>query len=179
MPSRVTALLVGSLCVIAWLECLVGPAAVSAASAGPSAGCGLHIAGHPGVSLELVGFSFTPSNPVRVDYTINGRDPHSTTVLTDAVGAFDLTIETGPTFTGVYDFVITDPRCTLTPSAIARAAAATPSPVLTPAMLTPPATDAEVPATRDVNGAAGWLIAFFGLTAGVVMVLARRRPTVP
>ena len=93
---------------------------------GPSGGCSIHIAGHPGVSLELLGGSFTPTGTVRIDYTIDGGDPHTTTVSTDDTGAFDLTIPTAPTFTGVYDFRITDPRCMLTPSAIARPPATCP-----------------------------------------------------
>jgi hypothetical protein len=170
LPGR----LVSAIAIVAFLAL---PSAAAAASAGPSEGCGLHIAGHPGVSLELLGYNFTRTSTVHVDYTVNGRDPHGTTITTDAVGSFDLTIPTGPTFAGVYDFVITDPRCTLTPSAIARTAAPGPSHSLAPALLTAPATDAA-PSTRgDVPSTPGWLVAVFALAAALAAFLLRRSPS--
>ena len=46
--------------------------ALGAASPGASTGCFIHIAGHPGESLELIGLQFTRSSVVQVDYTIDG-----------------------------------------------------------------------------------------------------------
>jgi hypothetical protein len=151
-------------------------AAAAVVEPAPSAGCGIHIAGHPGVSLELLGTSFTPSSPVRVDWTVDGANPQTTSVVTDSGGSFDLTIATAPTHMGVYDFVITDPRCTLMPSAIAvPAPALTEAPSVSPAITTPP-TDAVGHSAEPASDPTPLVptIAILALTAATSVLLLRR-----
>lgn len=156
---------------------LAAPAASAIVEPGASMGCAIHITGHPGVSLELIGWNFTRSSIVRVDYTINGGDPHSITATTDDAGAFDLTILTGPTSMGVYDFVLTDPRCTLKPAAIARPRSIPRQPP-PPAFATPPATDAASLATAPAGGGLPQVTIALVIAASVSVfaTVRRRRP---